>query len=40
MSFVESDAFARGHAQHDASGPAASGSQVWTFEVAERKSRA
>ena len=38
--WVESEAFTRGHAQHQAGGPAASGSEVWTFEVAERKSKA
>jgi heme-degrading monooxygenase HmoA len=31
-----SQAFTQGHAQHAAGGPAASDSQVWTFEVALR----
>jgi heme oxygenase (mycobilin-producing) len=38
--WTESQAFNRGHAQHDAKGPAASGSELWTFTVAERKERA
>jgi heme-degrading monooxygenase HmoA len=37
--WVESDAFGRGHAQAAASGPAASGSKVWTFEVAQQKAK-
>jgi len=28
-----------GHAQAAASGPAASGSKVWTFEVAQQKAK-
>ena len=32
--WVNSPAFGQGHAQHASSGPAASGSEVWTFEVA------
>lgn len=35
--WVESSAFTRGHAQHQAQGPAASGSELWTFEVAQSK---
>lgn len=38
--WVASDAFAKGHAQHHSAGPAASDSQVWTFEIAERKAKA
>ncbi len=37
--WTESQAFTRGHAQAAAGGPAATGSQLWTFEVAERKSK-
>lgn len=37
--WLESDAFGKGHAQHEAKGPAASGSELWTFEVAERRQR-
>jgi heme-degrading monooxygenase HmoA len=37
--WVNSPAFSRGHAQHAEGGPAATGSQVWTFEVAQAKSR-
>jgi heme oxygenase (mycobilin-producing) len=37
--WVSSEAFAKGHAQHQSGGPAASGSQVWTFEVAQQKTR-
>lgn len=33
--WLNSQAFSRGHAQHAASGPAATGSQLWTFEVAQ-----
>ena len=32
--WVSSDAFSQGHARSASSGPAASGSEVWTFEVA------
>lgn len=39
-SWMSSDAFTKGHAQGSAQGPAATGSAVWTFEVAERKERA
>jgi heme oxygenase (mycobilin-producing) len=35
--WVDSDAFGKGHAHHHAGGPAATGSNVWTFEVAQRK---
>ncbi|MDP8969269.1 MAG: antibiotic biosynthesis monooxygenase [Actinomycetota bacterium] len=38
--WVESQAFTRGHAQHAAGGPAASASELWTFEVAQRRARA
>jgi heme oxygenase (mycobilin-producing) len=37
--WVESAAFTKGHAQASAQGPAASGSELWTFEVASRKER-
>ena len=37
--WLSSQAFGQGHAQHAEGGPAASGSQVWTFEVAQAKSR-
>lgn len=37
--WTASDAFSKGHAQHAEQGPAASGSQVWTFEIAESKHR-
>lgn len=37
--WTESEAFSKGHAQHNAQGPAASGAQLWTFEVAEAKHR-
>jgi heme oxygenase (mycobilin-producing) len=33
--WVSSAAFTRGHAQHAEGGPAASGSELWTFEVAQ-----
>lgn len=33
--WVSSAAFGRGHAQHAEGGPAASGSELWTFEVAQ-----
>jgi heme-degrading monooxygenase HmoA len=38
--WTESQAFTRGHAQAAAGGPAASASELWTFEVAEHKARA
>lgn len=38
--WLASSAFGQGHAQASADGPAASGSEVWTFEVAEATSRA
>jgi heme oxygenase (mycobilin-producing) len=34
--WVDSPAFGKGHQQHAAEGPAASTSELWTFEVAER----
>lgn len=34
--WTESQAFSRGHAQHATQGPAATDSQLWTFEVAQR----
>lgn len=37
--WVQSSAFSRGHAQHASEGPAASDSTLWTFSVAESKSR-
>ncbi len=40
QAWTESPAFSRGHAQHHAAGPAATASELWTFEVAERKERA
>jgi heme oxygenase (mycobilin-producing) len=36
--WTRSPAFGQGHAQASAGGPAASGSHVWTFEVAESRS--
>lgn len=33
--WVSSSAFVRGHAQHAEGGPAASGSELWTFEVVQ-----
>ena len=36
--WMSSRAFGQGHAQTDAKGPAASGSQMWSFEVAQSKS--
>ena len=36
--WLNSAAFGQGHAQATASGPAATGSELWTFEVAEAKS--
>lgn len=38
--WTASAAFGKGHAQHAADGPAATGSQLWTFEVAEHKEKA
>lgn len=38
--WMSSQAFGQGHAQASAGGPAATGSQVWTFEVAQAKVRA
>jgi heme-degrading monooxygenase HmoA len=37
--WTESPAFTHGHAQAAAGGPAATGSQLWTFEVAEHQAR-
>jgi heme oxygenase (mycobilin-producing) len=37
--WTASQAFERGHAQHHGQGPAASGAELWTFAVAERKER-
>ncbi|HWB72281.1 MAG TPA: antibiotic biosynthesis monooxygenase [Egibacteraceae bacterium] len=37
--WVESQAFTKGHAQHAAQGPAASASELWTFQVAEQRQR-
>jgi heme oxygenase (mycobilin-producing) len=37
--WLESAAFGRGHAQASAEGPAATGSSVWTFAIAESKSK-
>ena len=34
--WTASQSFSRGHAQHAEGGPAASGSEVWSFEVAEQ----
>jgi heme oxygenase (mycobilin-producing) len=34
--WVDSSSFSRGHAQHQSDGPAASTSELWTFEVAQR----
>ena len=39
QAWLESQAFGQGHAQHASGGPAAGGSEVWTFEVAEHKER-
>ena len=36
--WVSSPAFGQGHAKSSSDGPAASGSSVWTFEVAQTKS--
>ncbi len=36
--WMESSKFGSGHAQSSAQGPASTGSQIWTFEVAESKS--
>ena len=38
--WVSSQAFSQGHAQHTAEGSAASGSHVWTFEVALQNAKA
>lgn len=39
QAWLDSQAFGQGHGQAQAGGPAASGSQLWTFEVAEHKER-
>jgi heme-degrading monooxygenase HmoA len=38
--WTRSPAFGQGHAQASADGPAATGSHVWTFEVAEARTAA
>ena len=38
--WLSSQAFGQGHAQHAEGGPAASGSSVWTFQVAQSKAAA
>ena len=38
--WVSSQAFGQGHAKASSDGPAATGSQVWTFEVAQNKAAA
>ena len=38
--WMSSAAFGQGHAKSAESGPASTGSQVWTFEVAQSKSAA
>lgn len=37
--WTASQQFGKGHAQHGAQGPAATGSELWTFEVVEHKER-
>jgi heme oxygenase (mycobilin-producing) len=37
--WVSSTAFDRGHAQHAEGGPAATGSELWTFEIAQAVTR-
>lgn len=37
--WVDSSAFGKGHAKANADGPAATDSEVWTFQVAEQKSK-
>jgi heme-degrading monooxygenase HmoA len=39
QAWLDSQAFGKGHAQAAEGGPAASGSSVWTFAIAESKSR-
>lgn len=36
--WMNSSAFGQGHAKSSAEGPASTGSEIWTFEVAEAKS--
>ena len=38
--WVQSQAFTKGHAQSSSNGPASTGSEIWTFEVAEHKAAA
>jgi heme-degrading monooxygenase HmoA len=38
QAWLDSASFGKGHAQASSDGPAATGSSVWTFEVAESKS--
>lgn len=38
--WMNSRAFSQGHAKTNTDGPAATGSQVWSFEVAQSKSKA
>jgi heme oxygenase (mycobilin-producing) len=40
QAWLDSQAFGKGHAQAAEGGPAASGSSVWTFDIAEEKSKA
>lgn len=40
IAWTESRAFDQGHAARPAGGPAATGAELWTFEVAERSERA
>lgn len=37
--WTSSQQFEKGHAQHEGKGPAATDSELWTFEVAEHKER-
>lgn len=39
QAWTESQGFQKGHAQHESQGPAATGSELWTFEVAEHKEK-
>lgn len=39
QAWTQSQAFEHGHAQHNTQGPAASGSELLTFEVAEHSAR-
>lgn len=40
QAWLDSQSFGKGHAQAAEGGPAASGSSVWTFAIAESKSKA